>query len=210
MICVGIVLIQDVNIIVIKLKHGVIQKMKLRFRIGKRLIGVTVRFWNSNIHTRYGIENTTSDKKWIPFWDFKEGIELIDIAHDLSFVQDEFGLSTIYIIQSYPRASFRAFCLDKVEFKELIQILGSTQYIDMNYLRFLAIRRKNVIRIISKEGDSDRIICTLKEKSILREKSFSHAVIFSKAYNMDLKELLENQITIEPVKITLSKYESLR
>jgi hypothetical protein len=183
--------------------------MKLRLRIGKRLIGVTVRFWNSNIYTRYGIENTTSDGKWVPFWDFKEGIELIDIAHDLSFVQDEFGLSTIYIIQSYPRASFRAFCLDKVEFKELIQILGSTQYIDMNYLRFLAIRRKNVIRIISKEGDSDRIITKLENKSVLRQKSFSHAMIFNKVYDLNLKELFDYFVK-EPVKVTLSKYESLR
>ena len=178
----------------------------IKLRLGKRLLSFRISFWNVQTHIRYGITNETVDGKYVPFWDFKEGIELIDIAHELSIIQEEYGLSTIYIIQSYPRASFRAFCLDKCEFQELVRIIGSTQYIDENYFRFLAIRRKNVLRIISKEGDKDKMICKLDSKSLLRYKSISHAIVLSKAF--DIAPL--NTAPIEPVRIILNKYESLR
>ncbi|HYT45170.1 MAG TPA: hypothetical protein VEP90_22780, partial [Methylomirabilota bacterium] len=128
----------------------------IKLRLGKRLLSFRISFWNVQTHIRYGITNETVDGKLIPFFDFKEGYELIDIAHELSLIQEAWGLSTIYIIQSYPRASFRAFCLDKCDFEELVSILCGIKYIDFQYFRNLVNRRKSVLRIISKEGDQDK------------------------------------------------------
>ena len=99
---------------------------RIRLRVGDTLLAINFQIWNVKIHDRVGITNIARDGKLIPFFDFQQEIPLEKIVESLRWRQNEFLLSDIYVIQSYPRLSFRAVCFDKVDWKTNLAILSNT------------------------------------------------------------------------------------
>lgn len=177
-----------------------------RLRIGNRLFTVSILGWNSLVHDRKGITNETRDGRFVPFFDFADNTPFERIQQSLRHVQDEWGLGSIFIIQSYPRESFRAFALDTVEFRENIGILADTDYLDEAYLRSFARRRKSVLRVIPKRdlGDHDGLRYTIGSLSALRPRSIDHALFFHKIFGIPSPGIIQS------IKLKKSDYESFR
>lgn len=159
---------------------------RIRLRIGNRLLALNFQFWNTQVFDRIGIRNILPTGEMIPFWDFVDNppTPLTEIRNALIEIQKEYGLSTIYIIQSYPRQSYRAVCFDRLHFLENLAIVASTAYTDENFIRSLARRRFSVMRIVSKKekGDNDRVIECLESYPVLRMQSKGHRAIFAKRF----------------------------
>lgn len=184
-------------------------RKKIRFRLGSHVIAM--QFWNIQVKDRLGITNECEDGMLLPFFDFQNEpvTELYNVYHALDSTVQEWGLSTAYVIQSYPRISYRAFCLDKVTFRECIAILSGTDYIDENYIRSLGRRRHSVLRVLSKEGDQDKCVSMIRSQSVLRKKSARHAVFFKVMYGITLP-LDVNIPKEETVSLPMWRYESKR
>lgn len=177
-----------------------------RLRIGNRLFTVSILGWNSLVHDRKGITNETRDGRFVPFFDFQDNTPFDRIQQSLRHIQDEWGLGSIYVIQSYPRESYRAFALDTVEFRENIAILAETDCLDEAYLRSFARRRKSVLRVIPKRdlGDRDKLRYTLDNFSQLRPRSIDHAIFFHKMFGIPFTGIIQS------IKLKKSDYESFR
>lgn len=177
-----------------------------KIRIGNWKLGF--QWWFQKVYDRIGIDNTCFDGKYVPFWDFQDDpvTPLSRITIALNQIADEWGLSTIYVVQSSPHESYRAFCFDKVDFRENLAILAETDWVDQNYLRSFARYKRSVIRVIPKRerGDHDKIVSQLDHTTMLRPKSLQHAFFFHKMYGVG-----SNVIPVH-LNIKRSQYESFR
>jgi len=181
-----------------------LKQLIIRIPIFGRTLALQLRTWIAKISTHYGVTNQTPDGYFIPMWDFAEDRDLDIIMQSLSKVQDEYGLSTIYVFQTYPTESYRAVCFDKFDFAKCVGIICMTDNVDFNYLRFIWIRKRFVLRLrnkIDREQKLVRVLHSFKEKY---EKSLDHQAVFSKFYSGIPKP------TVDKVRVTLSKYESFR
>jgi hypothetical protein len=179
------------------------KQVVIRIPFFGRTLALHIRTWIAKISTHYGVTNQTSDGYFIPMWDFAEDRDLEDVMRSLSNIQDEFGLSTIYVFQTYPTESYRAVCFDKLIFVKAMGIICMTNHIDHQYLRFSWIRMRCVLRLTSKVGKEERLVGTLPSMSAF-EKSLDHQAIFSKFYEGIPRPHLFH------VRVSLSKYESFR
>ena len=179
------------------------KQLIIRIPLFGRTLAFQIRTWIAKISTHYGVTNQTPDGYFIPMWDFAEDRDLEVIMESLSKVQDEYGLSTIYVFQTFPTESYRAVCFDKLIFTKSMGIICMTDNIDHQYLRFSWIRLRCVLRLSSKIFTEERLVGTLPAISTF-EKSLDHQAVFSKFYSGISKP------NIDKVRVTLSKYESFR
>jgi hypothetical protein len=180
-----------------------------RFTLGSRILAVKINAWNQELHTHYGITNQIpNSNKVIPFWDFDEKAPINYIIGALKIVQQQFGLSDIFILQTYPKESYRAFCFDEFAFEDYIMILVSTRCIDWSYLKHTIMRGRAVIRVTEKDGTKNKLIKTLdgEESNDLFPTSIHHRAFLSAIY----PEIPKPRIIPRPIKVRLSKYESFR
>ena len=180
------------------------QKM-IRLKLGSKLLALKLNAWFEDLHQHKGITNETPDKMYVPFWDFVEDVYQPEVYMALTQVQEEWGLSTIHIIQTTPKLSFRAFCFDKVEWREYIGILADTDLLDPSYLRHTVMRGRAVIRITEKDGTKNKWINSIHSSSRLRYLSQDHANFFSKMYGIPGTFFPQNKIRLKG-----SIYESFR
>lgn len=173
----------------------------IKVRIGNWKFGF--RFWFQKVYDRTGVTNETQDGMFVPFFDFRSGTTLDNVVHSLTHLQKEFGLSTAYIIQSYPRESYRAFTTDKVDFRENIQILTECDWLDENYLRSFVRRKRSVLRVVSKKerGEEDRIVDILPNGGHLRDRSDDHEIFL-------MHRFYGHFVFDHDLRVMLSRYES--
>ncbi len=182
-------------------------RRKIRLRLGNhRLLFFRLEFWNQVIHDRIGLSNQCYDGTFIPYWDFKEGTSFDRIERSLREIQQEWVLGDIFIIQTFPRESFRALAFDKVDFMELIGILADTEYLDENYLKWFVYKKYNTLRITPKEGTHDMAIGFLNGSKSTREMSYKHETFFTKLYRLPYIP----QGKPERISFKIERYESLR
>ena len=182
-------------------------RRKIRLRLGNhRLLFFRAEFWNTMVYDRVAITNQTTDKMYVPFWDFQENTKQEWIEHALLDVQQRFALGDIFVIQTFPRESYRAFGFDKLDFMELVSLLAETEYLDVNYLRWLVFKKYSAIRITNKEGTKDMAVGFLNGDKSTREMSYKHQVFFKKLY--DLPIMITSKP--EPIRFNTERYESLR
>jgi hypothetical protein len=179
-----------------------------RFTLGSRILAIKINTWNQELHTHYGITNQTPEGKFIPFWDFIEDIPIEMMIASLRKVQYQFNLEDIYILQTYPKESYRAFCFDEFDFQDYITILSSTDLIDWSYLKHTVMRNRAVIRVTEKDGTKNRLIQILHgmDHDKLFPTAIHHRAFFSAIY----PELPIPRIIPRPIKVRLSRYESFR
>lgn len=162
------------------------------------------------MYDRTGITNECQDGMYVPFFDFEDNppTTLPQITTTIMGLQDEWALSTAYVIESTPHQSYRAFTFDKVDFRECIGILADCDYLDPNYLRSFVRRRKSVLRVIPKRerGDHDRPVDIIPKSSVIREKSYDHEQFFRRLF-FGLQPTSQHP---SPIHVTVSRYESFR
>ncbi len=180
------------------------KQLIIRIPLFGRTLAFQIRTWIAKISTHYGVTNQTPDGYFIPMWDFSEDRDLEVIMESLSKVQDEFGLSTIYVFQTFPTESYRAVCFDKLIFTKSMGIICMTDNIDHQYLRFSWIRLRCVLRLSTKKDREERLVGVLPSFEEKYEKSLDHQAVFSKFYDGIPKP------TLDKIRVTLSKYESFR
>ncbi len=177
-----------------------------RVRLGSRILACKVNIWNQKLHTHYGVTNETHDGMYIPFWDFIEDIALERVIESLKEVQrGGFAISDIYIFQTCPKHSYRAVAFEPFEWKEYIQILSSTDLIDMAYLKHSVMRGRAVLRLSEKDGTKNILVHHLVGESDL-PKSIDHWQLFSTLY----PEMDKPIVQVQKLRLRLSKYESFR
>lgn len=183
-----------------------------RFTLGSRILAVKINAWNQELHTHYGITNNIPDTKlFMPFWDFNEGLSLDRIADGLKRIQDEEYLDDIYIIQTTPKLSFRAFSFAEIGWQYFVSLLAGTENIDLSYLKHSVMRGRAVIRITEKDGTKNKLVRIIHsdnppDVSYFRANAIHHRAFFSAIY----PELPKPKYIPRPIKVRLSKYESFR
>lgn len=181
-------------------------RRRFRLRLGKRLLFIKLEFWNVQVHDRMGISNQCDNGTFTPYWDFKEGTEYERIERSLKKIQHQFALGDIFIIQTVPRESYRAFGFDKLDFMEFVSVLAETEYLDENYLKWFVMKGYNTLRIVPKEGTKDMAVGFLNGVKATRELSYKHQVFFKKKYQLPI--IVEGKP--EPIRFNVERYESLR
>ncbi len=182
-------------------------RRKIRLRLGNhRLLFFRLEFWNQVIHDRIGLSNQCDDGTFVPYWDFKEGSKQEWIEHSLLDVQQRFALGDIFVIQTFPKESYRAFGFDKLDFMELVSLLAETEYLDENYLKWFVYKKYNTLRITQKEGTHDIAVGFLNGTKSTREMSWKHEAFFTKLYKLPYIPLGKP----EPTRYRIERYESLR
>lgn len=181
-----------------------------RFTLGSRILAIKINVWNQELHTHYGITNETPDGYYVPFWDFIEDIplEMIVAAIEESIIKFQLTES-IYILQTYPKESYRALGFDMLEWKEYISILASTDLIDLSYLRHSVMRGRAVLRVTDKDGTKNKVIARIPGYDYVPERvlhSDNHRAFFSSLF----KEINPPIPMPKRINVRLSKYESFR
>lgn len=183
-----------------------------RVNLGSRILALKLNIWNERLSTYYGVTNETGNGFYVPFWDFVEDISPDDLLNTLRHQQEEYGLSDIHIIQTAPRASYRAVGFDQLEWREYIALLADTDFLDPSYLKHSVMRGRAVIRLSNKPGTENKIISSLKMDSLLRKKSVDHAVLFAWLFGISLGtwSLSMPSPPTKKLNLKLSKYETFR
>lgn len=101
------------------------------------------------------------------FWDL-EKCSLDNAKQALLVVQEQYGLSDIFITSDFPK-SFRAWCFSKVDFHIFLRILLDTAFVDWNFFYWTVQKGKATLRISSKTNRP-------KQKLVAVLKSFSSEV----------------------------------
>lgn len=179
---------------------------KIRFRFGNRLIFFRAEFWNQIIHDRVGLSNQCDNGMFVPYWDFKEGTTYDQAFDALIETQFQFALGDIFIVQTYPRESFRAFGFDKLDYMEFVGVLAETHYLDVNYLKWFVMKEYNTLRVTQKERTKDMVVGFLNGNKSMRDMSYKHEVFFTKFYKLPYIPHGKP----EPISFKIERYESLR
>jgi len=103
------------------------------------------------IQTLEGISSLIPDSngKHIIFWDI-EGCSLEECIKALRKVQKKYDLSDIFIVSDAER-SFRAYCYNKVDFKQLLHILLDTEHLDEIFFYYTVKRGYATLRTTKKK-----------------------------------------------------------
>lgn len=181
-----------------------------RFTLGSRILAVKINAWNQELHTHKGITNQVPGTQlYIPFWDFEENKSLERIRDGLRRIQEEQYLGDIYIIQTTPQLSFRAFSFDEMGWQYYISILAGTENIDLNFLKFTVMRNRAVIRITEKDGTKNKLVDIIRAKEPSDNSLFG--AIHHKAFlHLIYPEVPNPKFIPNPIKLKGSKYESFR
>lgn len=152
------------------------------------LFGRTVRcvLLSSKTKTQdiYGYTNRTEDAYYLPFLDY-DGVPLDFIIKELERLQFDFGLSTFFIFKSSPR-NYHAVCLDKLTYKEWIDVLHDSS-VDSAYY---SIGRRYgdkiwTLRLSDKGEYKIGLYCILRHKP-KRIRSKAHADLLRKLFGIKM------------------------
>ena len=122
-------------------------KLSLLFKIRN------VTFFNmvSVSQTIEGITSKVGENKHFLLWDIEDKkLSLDDVIRSLSFIQNFYQLSDIYIT-SDKENSYHAFCFNIVDFKTFLRILLDTNYVDWNFIYWTVQRGKATMRMSMKK-----------------------------------------------------------
>jgi len=126
------------------------------------------------------------------------------IIEELRRLQLDFQLSDFWLFESSPE-SYHAVCLDKLFYRELIDIMRCTT-IDERYTTVPTKYGKKVwsLRYSQKNGSSIRFVGRLRSNST-REQSLAHSILLQKLYNIPMTEGI---VTDNQIKMCLSTYKT--
>jgi hypothetical protein len=131
-----------------------------RFNFRAVIHGVTVFFMVAKTQVLEGVTSLQSDSNHIVLFDL-ENCTLQQAEESLSFVQEKYHLSDIYIVSDCVN-SYRGWCFSKVDFVTYMKMLLDTKYLDYNFLYYTFKRRKATLRTGNKQGrPAQKVVCVL-------------------------------------------------
>jgi hypothetical protein len=136
----------------------------LRINLRAKIKGYTLFFMFAQTQKLIGVTSKVvkeKDKHYV-FWDL-EKCTLEQAKKELLQQQKIHELSDIFITSDFPN-SFRAWCFTKVSFKELLDILLHTKYVDWNFFYWTVQKGKATLRISEKKNrPQQKIVAILKD-----------------------------------------------
>jgi len=120
-----------------------------RIKLGNRYIVLGLQ----KCHTVKGITSLCKDGKHILFWDL-DGIDNKEnsLIQKLIGIQTRYDLSNIYLFRSSSK-NYHAYCLKKLTFEEMFDIICKTPHTDPNFLIWTARRYRTTLRVTPKTKD---------------------------------------------------------
>ena len=128
----------------------------------KRIDIGAIRFtWSVAIVVRVvGVNSYLQDGSHILMWDFDD-VPLEDIKQALRVVQSRYFLSDIYILETKEKQNYCAYCFTAVSWRQAVEILAATNYLDMKYLKWCLFRSRFTLRVGPKMGRTSYCVCVL-------------------------------------------------
>jgi len=128
-----------------------------RFDIG------AIRFtWSiATVVRTVGVNSYLEDGRHILMWDFDD-IPLEDVKQALRIVQCRYFLSDIHIFETREGENYCAYCFTAVDWRRAVEILASTNFADMKYLKWCLFRGRFTLRVAPKMGRQSHKITTLE------------------------------------------------
>ena len=108
-----------------------------------------------------GVNSNLPNGDHILMWDFDE-IPLIVVETALGLMQDIYELPNIYILNTGTQDHFIAYCFESLCWKEVVEILAATPYLDDNFFKYGVYRDHFTLRVTPKEGRKPKLVHTLK------------------------------------------------
>lgn len=121
----------------------------------------------------FGVTSRCSDGKHVIFVDF-DHVNIEKVYHSLSRLQKAFELSTFHILKS--NNGFNAFCLSKMDFDDIVDMLKDCKYVDPLYIKLSEEKRRLfVLRMGSDKVYFDSIFSNDSVKMC----SYAHFLFFT-------------------------------
>lgn len=108
-----------------------------------------------------GVNSYVGKDKHILMWDFDKR-SLVKVKESLQYVQARYFLSNIYIARTKPKGGYHAYCFTAVSWPKAIEIVVSTRYVDMAYLKWSVFRGRFTLRVSEKMGRLPKFVTCLE------------------------------------------------
>lgn len=93
-----------------------------------------------------------------------------------------YELSDFYILNT--SNGYNAFCLDKLDFKELLDIYGSSNRVCKEFIKYCTKRKHFTLRM----SNDKTIISTVKSLSYKRTRSNAHKIFFTEIMGYNIRD----------------------
>lgn len=107
-----------------------------------------------------GVDSTLPEGDHIVMWDFDD-IPLDLILDTLQEVQYFYQLPNIYILNTGKPDNYIAYCFKSMHWRDSVQIVASTKYVDYNFFKYGVYREHWTLRVTPKEGRKPRLATIL-------------------------------------------------
>lgn len=125
-----------------------------------KVCGVRATFTIARTTKVIGVNSQLEDGRHILMWDFDE-VGLSEVAEALTPIQTRYFLSSIYILQTrYPNHHI-AYCFTACEWRKVIEILASTRFVDLNFIKYGVYRGRFTLRVTPKNVTIPKLVLTL-------------------------------------------------
>jgi len=144
-----------------------------------------------------GMNSLTEDDKHVGFIDV-EDFDLKSLIDNLKRIQDEFNLSTFYILRSSKKKNFHCICLDKESFGFWIDVLKEfSNEKTLQYQRFAVNRGRFVLRITMKGSKQKPKLIKILKRSNTKTKSWAHWYFLNLRYKIPKPRYLDLWLKIQ-------------
>ena len=168
-----------------------------------------IRFHKNFVTTRtLGIRNITQNGIFrVPFFDF-DNILYVHLIQELKYLQQRYQLSDMYIFRASQKPnSYHVICLDKLSYKEWIEILNLSSCDQFYKTMPISNDFKTWVLRISKKADSlaPKLIRILKSRYHWRIKNNAHYLFLKYHHNVKYKPFNLDQ----SYKLYTTEYDTL-
>lgn len=98
-----------------------------------------------------GVNSILPDSNHIIMWDF-DATTFPEVRNELQRVQATYQLPNIYITETSKDTGYHAWCLKRVSWRKLVEILAYTKGVDWNYFKYGIYRQCFTLRVFPKCG----------------------------------------------------------
>jgi len=129
------------------------------------IVKITIGSWRftwsmAPITNIIGVNSKLADGNHIIMWDF-DATPLQKVIANLWDIQELYRLPNIYISETSKGTGFHAWCLKKVSWRMLVEILATTKDLDWNYFKYGIYRGHFTLRVSPKCGRTIKHVHTL-------------------------------------------------
>jgi len=123
----------------------------------------------SRIAKPIGVNSELEDGNHILMWDFDD-VPLEKVEFSLGVVSTRFMLSDIYILRTKEPDNYIAYCFSSFDWRQAVNIVIQTVYVDWQFVRFGVFRNKFTLRVTAKSGDHPYLVKRLEGKVLATAK----------------------------------------